>query len=175
MNMLEVVYDAFKPFLDGEKKPLNVMEVSNLWFFLAATENSMRNEEIAYNIVKDAELREKLKDLREKIHKPIHDELVEFLTKEGVPLLKETPQKPIDDFKDLPDGARLNDKEIANLVSYNLLLGINSASRGLTESIRADVGMIFAKFFVQKSTFALTFKQIMEKKGWLRIPPYYKP
>ena len=174
MNLFEIVYDGFKPFLDDEKKPLNVLEVSNLWFYLAATESSMRNEEIAYNIVQDPELREKLKDLKENIHKPMYDELIEFLTKEGVPLPKETPEKPIGNFKDLPDGAKLNDEEIANLTSYNLLLGINSASKGLTESIRADVGMMFAKFFIKKSTYSLTIKQLLEKNGWLHTPPYYK-
>lgn len=35
MNILEILKDAFVPFMDGEKKPLHTGEVMNLWFFLA--------------------------------------------------------------------------------------------------------------------------------------------
>jgi hypothetical protein len=34
MNLLEIAIDAFGPFLDNEKKPLNVGEVMNLWVLL---------------------------------------------------------------------------------------------------------------------------------------------
>lgn len=174
LNIFEVIHDAFQPFLDGEKKPLNVMEVGNLWFYLAATINSMRNEEIAYNICTDDELKDKLEYAKVKVHLPIKEELEDFLRKEGIPLPDVTPTKPIGNYQNIPEGAKLTDQEIANMLSFNLLLGINYASRGLTESIRADVGMLFSKNMIRKTTFSLSLKDLMEKRGWLQVPPYYK-
>lgn len=175
MKVFERIQDIFQPFMDGKKRPLNVMEVSNLWFFLLGTETTMRNEEIGYNIAQDMELKQILKDIKETVHIPIRDELKEFLMKEGVPFPQSTPEKPIRDFKSIPEGAKLNDEEIDNLMSYNLAMGVNYASKGLTESIRADVGLIFSKIMVRKTAAGLTVKQYLDKHEWLRIPPFYKP
>ena len=67
MNLLEVVYDAFKPFLSGDKKPLTVVEVSNLWMFLAICNGTLRNEELAYNTAEDKELKKILKRKEERV------------------------------------------------------------------------------------------------------------
>jgi hypothetical protein len=174
MKLFEVVHDVFEPFIDGEKKPLNVMEVSNLWFFLLGTETTMRNEEIGYNLAQDPELKKILKDIRENLHVPIRDEIKEFLMNEEVPLPKTTPEKPVGDYKDIPEGAKLNDQELANLMSYNLAMGVTQAAKGLSESIRADVGLIFSKIIFKKTISGLTVKQYLEKQEWLHIPPYYK-
>ncbi|PFN98527.1 hypothetical protein COJ85_20795 [Bacillus sp. AFS076308] len=174
MKLFDMIHDAFEPFMDGEKRPLNVMEVSNLWFFLLGTETTMRNEEIGYNIALDPELKQILKDIRETVHVPIRDELIEFLKKEGIPLTKTTSEKPLGDFQNIPEGAKLNDEELVNLMSYNLAMGVNYAARGLTESIRADVGLLFSKIIMRKTMAGLTVKQYLERHEWLRIPPYYK-
>ena len=172
MDLFEVAYDAFKPFIDGEKKPLNVMEVANLWFFLAISNNTLRNEELAYNIAQDSELKQKLKEAR-KIHKSVAEEINKLLKEEGIPLPEDTPEKPLGDYHNIPGGAKLNDEEIANLMSFNLLLGVTYSARGLTESIRADVGLIFLKVILKKTALGLTIKQLMEKRNWLRTPPPY--
>jgi hypothetical protein len=174
MKLFDVIHDVFEPFIDGEKKPLNVMEVSNLWFFLLGTETTMRNEEIGYNLADDPELKQIIKDIKENVHIPIREEINQFLMKEGVPLPQSTPEKPAGDFRSIPEGAKLNDEEMANLISYNLAMGVNYAARGLTESIRADVGLIFFKIIMKKTTAGLTVKQYLEKHEWLRVPPSYK-
>ena len=174
MKLFEVIHDAFEPFMDGEKKPLNVMEVANLWFFLLATETTMRNEELGCNLVQDVELKQILTDIKENVHTPIRNEISEFLKKEGVPLPQTTAEKPVGDYRDIPEGAKLNDEEIANLMSYNLAQGVAYAARGLTESIRADVSLMFSKIIMKKTMAGLTLKQYLERHEWLRIPPYYK-
>jgi len=174
MNPFDVIHDAFQPFMDGEKRPLNVMEVSNLWFFLLGTETSLRSEEIHYNLSEDPELKQLLKDIRETVHIPIRDEIKEFLIKEGIPLPQKTSEKPIGDFPNIPEGAKLNDEERANLMSYNLASGVTFAARGLSESIRADVGLIFSKIILKKTMAGLTVKDYLDRHKWLRVPPYYK-
>ncbi|MBB6217779.1 hypothetical protein HNQ80_003902 [Anaerosolibacter carboniphilus] len=173
MNLLEVAYDSFKPFINGEKKPLNVMEVSNLWFYLAICNNTLRNEELAYNTAQNSELKKILKDARD-IHKSAAEEINKLLKSEGVPLPEDTPEKPDIVIKNIPEGAKLNDEEIANLMSFNLLLGINYASRNLTESIRPDVGYVFFKVIIKKVLLGITLKDLMQKHNWLRTPPPYK-
>ncbi|MFC0215383.1 hypothetical protein ACFFK0_23590 [Paenibacillus chartarius] len=59
MNITELFTDAIKPFLDGEKPPLNVGEVMNLWFYLTATEQTLRGEQVSYNIAQDMRLSQK--------------------------------------------------------------------------------------------------------------------
>ncbi|MEH7120009.1 DUF3231 family protein [Neobacillus vireti] len=174
MKLVDMIHDVFEPFMDGEKRPVNVMEVSNLWFFLLGTEITLRNEEIGCNLAEDMELKQILLDIKDTVHIPIRDELREFLTKEGIPLPQTTPEKPVGHFQSIPEGAKLNDRELANLMSYNLAMGVNYASRGLTESIRADIGLIFSKIFMKKTMASLTVKQYLDKHDWLHVPPFYK-
>ncbi len=173
MNPFEVLKDAFLPLLDGEKKPLHVGEVMNLWFYLTGTEQTLRGDQISYNLVQDEELKEKLKDVIENVHRPMIEELKEFLRKEGVPLPETTPEKTIGDYRSVPEGAKMTDEEIANFLAYNLVVGINAATRGITEAVRTDVGYMFMKYQMMKVTFALTLKELMIRKDWILIPPYY--
>lgn len=159
--------------MDGVKKPLNVMEVSNLWSFLVICNHTIRDEEVAYNVAQNSELKQILKDAK-KIHQTTADEITKLLKEEGIPLPQDTPEKPTGDFPNIPEGARLNDEEIANLMSYNLVLGITYSTRGLTESIRADVGLLFFKVIIKKTALGLKLKQFMDTRNWLRVPPPYK-
>jgi hypothetical protein len=172
-SLFEITYDIFKPFMDGVKKPLNVMEVSNLWSFLVICDNTLRNEEVAYNNAQNSELKQLLLDAK-KIHQTTADEITKLLKDEGIPLPQDTPEKPLGDFRNIPEGVGLNDEEIANLMSYNLVLGINYSSRGLTESIRADVGLLFFKVVIKKTAIGLKLKQFLDTQNWLRVPPYFK-
>ncbi|GFZ81523.1 hypothetical protein GCM10008018_29110 [Paenibacillus marchantiophytorum] len=174
MNILEVLNDAIKPFLDGEKPPLNVGEVMNLWFYLTATEQTMRGEQTSFNIALDPELKEKLQQVINDVHRPIFEELIAFLNAEGVPFTEPSRDKPVGDFRSIPEGSRLSDEEIASLLSFNLVLGMNYACRGLTEAVRPDVAAMFAKFQMKKLTFAITFKDLLIRRGWLKTPPYFK-
>lgn len=143
-------------------------------FFLKGSEETLRNEQVAFNIVEDEELRKLFEDVINNVHKPIIDEIKDFLTKESVPLPETTPAIPMGDFRSIPLGAKLSDEALCNLLEYNIVLGINSAVRGITESVRADVGLMFSKFQMRKVAFSISLKQFSLKRGWLKIPPYYK-
>lgn len=175
MNVFEVLKDAFAPYMDGEKRSVHVGETMNLWYFLAQIEEALRIEQIAYNTTQDNELKEKLKDLMNNVHIPIIQEIKDFLRRESIPLPTVTPEKPLnnDPNQTVPEWAKMADEEIANFVVFKIILGVTLASRGLTEAVRADVGMMFAKYLVTKVMFQLMFKRLMEQKGWLKIPPYY--
>jgi hypothetical protein len=176
MNPFELIKDAFAPFLDGEKKPLHTGEVFNLWTYLTGAESMMHMETVYSNLTEDEELSKKLIDLAENIHRPIIEEIRHFLIKENVPLPETPPVKThthIDVYA-LPENVRPSDKEIANTMIFGVVEAIQFAGRAVTESVRADVGYMFMKYFLMKSTFSLTVKPLMEERGWLRVPPYYK-
>ncbi|MFC0214032.1 DUF3231 family protein, partial [Paenibacillus chartarius] len=109
------------------------------------------------------------------VHKPIQKEVIDFLTAEGVPLPAATADKPVGDFRAIPQGARLSDMEVANLLSFNIVLGINYACRGMTEAVRPDVAAMFLRFLTKKTLYAIPLRDMMAKKGWMQVPPIYKP
>ncbi|RXT07793.1 DUF3231 family protein [Ammoniphilus sp. CFH 90114] len=175
MNLFEIFKDAAAPFIDGKKRPLNTGEVMNLWFYLIGTNQTLRIDQVALNTTQDPELKAKLEEIIQEVHNPMIVELTDFFKKEGIPLPNTTPEKPMaHDLKDIPPDALISDEEIANLLVYNLYIGINSAVRGLTEAVRADVGMMFAKYEMMKLTYFITLKDLMKRRGWLHIPPYYR-
>ncbi|MGG1679267.1 DUF3231 family protein [Neobacillus sp. NRS-1170] len=172
MNYFEILYDTFKPFLDGEKKPLNTLEVGNIWLYAGMGQNTLRLEEVWVNTIQDNELKEKVNNVF-LVHKEIVNELNEFLLKESVSLPKPSAPKPIDDYHAIPEGAKSTDQEIANLLSYNLLVAMTHGMRILTESIRADIGFMLSKFLLKHLSVAIPLKQLMVERNWIQeAPPY---
>ena len=176
MNILETLADTFESFHEGgEKPPLHIGEAMNLWFYLSATEQTLRGEQVSRNTVRDADLKAKLEDVIRNVHTPIRDELRAFLQAEGVALPQITPEKAAGEFRDIPEDAKLNDEEVANLVSFNIVLGVTYACRGMTEAVRPDVAEMFARFQMKKMAFAVRLRQMLLKKGLLLVPPYIRP
>ncbi|HJV45835.1 MAG TPA: DUF3231 family protein [Bacillota bacterium] len=173
MNILEIATDILKSYKESNDTALHVGEVMNLWTFLTATENFTNGEEVNLNKVKDEELREKMIDLIENLHKPIIKDIKKLLLNEGVELPRNPVEKPQIQL-DAPPGAKLTDEEVANFVVFNIVWAIKFCARGLTESVRPDVGALFTKAIVEKAAFSLTLKQLMADKGWLNVPPPYK-
>ena len=124
MNILTIIKDAFVPFVDGEKRALNVGEIMNLWFYLIGTNQTLRIDQIAYNTTSDPELKAKLEEIIHDVHNPMIEELTSFFKKEGIPLPNTTPEKPlVHDLRDLPPDLTFVDEEIAHLLVYNLYIG----------------------------------------------------
>jgi hypothetical protein len=46
-------------------------------------------------------------------------------------------------------------------------------STNFTQSIRNDIGLMFARFHTEKMVLGLDIKTTMRKRGWIKIPPYY--
>jgi hypothetical protein len=175
MNVFETLKDTFAPLMDGEKTPLHVGEVMHLWSFLDNTELIIRIYQTAFNTTENAELKDKLDELINQVNKPIVEELKAFLTKEAVPLPKNTPEKTLlSSAQKIHTSIKLTDEEIANLMAYNLVESIRSAVLSTTEAARVDVALMFGKFQIKQMNFSITLKPLMEKNGWLNEPIYYK-
>ncbi|CAM3905678.1 DUF3231 family protein [Marinicrinis lubricantis] len=174
MNFVEIVKSVFQPYLDDEKPPLHVGEAYHLWYYKNGIEQTLRNAEVGYNTVEDTELKDKIKDLIDNVLTPMRKEVEEFLKDEHVPLPIVSPEKAVSEYSNTPKDAKLSDEEIANQLSWAILMGIQIGVRGLTESVRADVGALFAKYQMLQMVWGLTMKQLMVKRGWLRVPPNFQ-
>ena len=108
------------------------------------------------------------------MHVSAIQDLQKLLMDEGVPLPKETEMIPDLNHYEAPFGTKPTDAQIANLVVFNLNQGINYAAEYLTNTIRADVGFVFMKILTKKVMFGATFKPLMIKNGWIKVPPQYK-
>ncbi len=176
MKLFEILKDTVGPLMDGEKAPPHVGEVMNLWSYLHDTELINRLNQICYNTTEDPELKAKLKDLIVQVHNPIILELKEFMSKEGIPLPDATPEKPIAGLPEhVHPGIKLIDEEIANLIAYGIVERMKAATMASTNAVRVDIALLFAKFQMMHIQFSITFKPLMEKRGWINVPIYYNP
>ncbi|WP_191963100.1 DUF3231 family protein [Virgibacillus necropolis] len=44
-----------------------------------------------------------------------------------------------------------------------------------SQCLRTDVALMFLKFQTDKLAIALKTKDLMMKRGWLKVPPFYHP
>ncbi|MGG3471218.1 hypothetical protein ABES02_27565 [Neobacillus pocheonensis] len=45
----------------------------------------------------------------------------------------------------------------------------------MSQSIRNDIGLKWARLQTEKMVLAMEVKIAMRKRGWIKVPPYYYP
>ncbi|GLB59584.1 DUF3231 family protein [Cytobacillus sp. NCCP-133] len=174
-NPFEAIAETIKNFADNEPKPpLHVGEVMDLWTLYTAFHEAHSLYYIALNMTTDTEL---LHTIRKAIEGSQADtQMIEdFLLKEGVPLPLTNAEKPLSDPDSVPEGVKLTDDEIANLISVKVAASIVFCAQAMIKTVRMDVGMLFFSIQVHLMEFASPLKNLMKQRGWLRIPPSYNP
>lgn len=175
INPFEAVWDMMKGNMDNEPKaPLHVGEVMNLWTLLTIFEDAHAVYIAALNTTTDDELIHAIKNA-EKESKQDVKELKKFLEREGVPLPPTAEGKPKSDPNEIPLGVKLTDSEIANAISAKIAACITFCGKGMAESIRNDVAMLLLKHQTRLMIYGESFKSLMRKRGWIKVPPYYYP
>lgn len=174
-DVLEAIKNVVQSLIDDEpKSPLHVGEVMSCWLILALCAETQVQTEAGINSTTDPELRKALHKAVEML-KSQKDQLTEFLRLEGVPLPPTSESKPISDPNSVPLGVKLTDKELANSLKKKISMAIANCANASAQTIRNDVGMMWAKFLQEHITFLTTFKSQMRKRGWLKVPPPYDP
>ncbi|QFT87536.1 hypothetical protein FIU87_02630 [Bacillus sp. THAF10] len=173
------MYEAFaavlKNFVDEEPKPhLHVGEVMDLWTAHTAFREAHSLYQIGLNTTTDSDLKNVLENALKGSYADT-EMLEDFLVKEGVPLPLASIKKPISQSDAIPEGVKLTDDEIANLIAVKIAASITFCAQAASKSIRTDVGLIFVKMQFVLMEFAAPLKNLMKSRGWLRIPPYYIP
>lgn len=172
-DVLEAVTNVFKSFADDEPKPpLTVVETSNSWLYYAFLHDALGVSQAALNTTTVVNLSEAI---HEELIKVQMTELQTLLVEEGVPLPPASEQKPKCKSDDIPQGVKMTDYEIANELSLKIATAVVTCATVVSESIRNDVGILFARFLSQKIAYGTNLKTLMKKRGWLKVPPYYTP
>ncbi len=96
----------------------------------------------------------------------------EFMRKEGVSLPNAPEDKPQSDPNAIPIGAKFTDNELANTLMINFVVAADMCAASASQSLRTDLGLMFLKFQTEKLSLGFKAKEIMQKKGWLKVPPF---
>jgi hypothetical protein len=94
---------------------------------------------------------------------------------EGIPLPPVSQSKPKSDPNNVPLGVKITDDEIANFIGIKVASNIVLCSTNMSQSIRNDIGLMWARFHTEKMIFGMELKTAMRKRGWIKVPPYYYP
>lgn len=159
---------------DNHKTPLHVGETMGCWTYLAFVSNIVTYEQVGLNTVTDPELKKLIQDAL-KIATSHKQELSDFLRKEGVSLPSLPEDKPQSDPAAIPLGTKMTDDEVINTLTINFVAAADMCAASASQSLRTDVGLMFLKFQMDKLSLGYLARDLMQKRGWLKIPPFYYP
>ncbi|WP_066259326.1 DUF3231 family protein [Neobacillus drentensis] len=172
-NIFETAFDYLKTTFDTEPKARpHIGEAMGCWLYFTALAEEVPVLEASLNTTTDDELinlLNKSKNLGE--HQM--NLLKGFMINEGIPLSQASESKPKSDPNSVPLGAKMTDEEIANFISVKIATNIVMCATNISQSIRSDIGLMWARFQVEKMIFGLELKTAMRKRGWIKVPPYY--
>jgi hypothetical protein len=146
----------------------------DLWTLFTAFKEAHTLYQVALNTTIDSDLKSILEEALEGSFADTK-RLEDFLVKEGVPLMLVNPNKPTSDPNAVPEGVKLTEDEIANLISVKVAASITFCAQAMSKTIRTDAGLLFFSIQVQLMKFAAPLKNLMKSRGWLRVPPKYNP
>ncbi|MFC5447494.1 DUF3231 family protein [Paenibacillus aestuarii] len=173
VNVLEVAIDTIKSLTNEEKpKPLHVGEVMACWIYLAGLEVAKVTVQAGMNTTNDTELLAMLKEDLE-LNNRQREQLYTFMLNEGITLPQGHEDMPPTDPNTVPLGVKLTDGVIANELSLKIVSLTIRAATANAESIRTDFGLIFLQFHAEKVILGSKLKQLMMKRGWIKIPPFF--
>ncbi|HWI50707.1 MAG TPA: DUF3231 family protein [Symbiobacteriaceae bacterium] len=171
MNILQSLFHEVTKVDD----PLHVGEVMNLWLCYTGVAESRSICLLLTNHTNDSDLKEIIEHLIDDLETPMIKRLGDLMLSEGVALPAITGDKPKADESAIPLGAKLTDAEIANLLVVKLEGMLTVCHTGLIQSIRPDLGRMFYAFQSHLLAQGLSLKNLMQLRGWIRLPPYFRP
>jgi hypothetical protein len=174
-DLLQALKSVVQSFINDENKtPLHIGEAMGCWMFLALVGETQVQTESGINSTTDLELRKALHEAVDMLRSE-NERISAFMRSEGIPLPPLSESKPISDPSSVPLGVKLTDKELANSLKKKISMAITNISQAAAQSLRTDVSLMWAEFMQEHITFLTTFKSLMRKRGWLKVPPPYNP
>ncbi|APH05703.1 DUF3231 family protein [Bacillus weihaiensis] len=173
-SAFEAITAVFKTYIDNEPKPpLHVGEVMDLWTAYTAFQEAQSLYQVGLNTTTNSDLVHILQKALEGSSSDTKN-IETLLKNEGIPLPRANPSKPTTKPQAVPEGVKLTDDEISNLVSVKIATAITFCAQAGSKSIRTDVGMLFFSMQLGLIKFALPLKNVMKEHGWLRVPPAFQ-
>ncbi|MRN54756.1 DUF3231 family protein [Paenibacillus monticola] len=94
-----------------------------------------------------------------------------LLADNGIASAPVMPERPQTKLEDIPVGARFTDPEIAAKIAADIAVGLVACSQVMGQSIREDIGALFAKYHLTKAALGVKILHMNKEKGWLIPPP----
>lgn len=171
MNLITELLQPTRP----ADMPLHVGESYFLWRYLTTVMAARTLCQLLKNHTRDKELRGAIDAFIKDVEEPQIKTLTELMHKEGIAFPQFTPDKPAADELAIPAGAKFEEVEIANLLVVKIEGLVTLANMSMLQSLRNDIATMFLQFEGQLMPVGLKMKQVMSDKGWLVVPPNYKP
>ncbi|WP_416296659.1 DUF3231 family protein [Paenibacillus illinoisensis] len=158
--------------LSGNPKdePMHYGEIFSVWQCSMMAKGSISCYQAYMNHAGDKDLKKILDDLLDQAKLEIK-ECDALLTENGIAPAPMLPERPPVKLEDIPAGARFTDPEIAAKIAADTSLGLVAASQAMGQSIREDIGALFAKYHLTKTALGVRILQLVKEKGWLVPPP----
>lgn len=158
--------------LSGNPKdePLHYGEIFSIWQASTVAKGAVSCYQAYLNHSGDKELKKVLDDLIDQAKLEIK-ELDKILLENGIPSIPVLPERPSVKLEDIPVGARFTDPEISAKIAADASLGLVACSQAMGQSIRVDIGALFAKYHITKAALGLKILEMSKEKGWLIPPP----
>lgn len=158
--------------LSGNPKnePLHYGEIFSVWQCSMVAKGAISCYQAFLNHAGDKDLKKLLDDLLDQAKLEIK-ECDTLLTENGIAPAPMLPERPPVKLDDIPAGARFTDPEIAAILAADTSLGLVAASQVIGQSIREDIGALFAKYHATKMALGVRILQMTKEKGWLVPPP----
>lgn len=156
-----------------QEEPLHYGEVFALWSALSVAKAAFDGYQVFINHTGDKDLKDFLKQVIDTSIKPSIKELEEILLNNDIAVPPTPTERPEADLEQIPVGARLQDVQIAYMVSAKLAAGVVANSQGVSQSIREDIGLLFGQMGAKNAKDGAALLQMMKDKGWLVPPPLH--
>lgn len=172
-SMFKNATSILESLTDNHKDPLHVGETMACWSYLAFVANIVTYIEVGLNMVTDSDLKKLLQD-GHKLTTSHKKEMSEFMQQEGISLPEMPENKPESNPNEVPLGAKLTDDELINTININFITAADMCAASASQCLRTDVALMFIKFQTDKLSIGLKSRELMKKKGWLKMPPSYQ-
>ncbi|OBZ15345.1 DUF3231 family protein [Bacillus sp. FJAT-26390] len=158
--------------LNGNPKdePMHYGEVFSVWQASTVAKGAVSCYQAYLNHAGDKELKKVLDALIDQAKLEIK-ELDALLTDNGIAATPVMPERPSVKLEDIPVGARFTDPEISAKIAADTSMGLVACSQVMGQSIREDIGALFAKYHITKTALGLKILEMSKDKGWLIPPP----
>ncbi|MBE5099596.1 DUF3231 family protein [Priestia aryabhattai] len=172
-DLLQALKSVVQSFIKDENKtPLHIGEAMGCWIFLALAGETQVQTEAGINSTTDPELRKALQEAVN-MFKSQKERMIAFMLSEGVPIPPLSESKPKSNPSDVPLGVKLTDDELANSLNIKMVILITYCANAIIQSARNDVTLIWIEYLQEYMAFGATLKELVKKRGWLKVPPYY--
>ncbi|MFD1774973.1 DUF3231 family protein [Paenibacillus rhizophilus] len=153
-----------------KEEPMHYGEIFNVWSASMAAKGTVSCYRAYLNHAGDHDLKKVLGSLIDQAELEI-SECDKLLEDNGIASAPILPHRPEAKLEDIPVGARFTDPEIAAKIAAENAVGLVACSQAMGQSIREDIGTLFAKYHATKASLGLRILHLNKKKGWLIPPP----